>query len=220
MVEMASDHVSQDIDWEGTEDVMHKLLLAECRFITKHALGNCGVGTTLVQLKFQQDASCPWCGAIEDTCHVYRCVGSDASTSWNDNIQNLEGYLDNTDTDPELSHALIFSLMCWQESKPIDLHTTHASLHPAVRLQHNIRWKNLLEGLAGSHWWQAQYCYYQQHRKQKSSHCWLQGTLLCLARLGRGQRLHRNDDIHTKSRPCHKRANALMQHALIWLYMR
>ena len=64
-----------NIDWDGTQDLMKSLTPPERRFITKHASSNCGVGTTLVQWKLQEDAACPWCGQPEDsTMSTYAMV--------------------------------------------------------------------------------------------------------------------------------------------------
>ena len=48
-----------NIDWDSTEDMMCSLNPPERRFVMKHALSNCGVGTTLVQWNLQQDDACP-----------------------------------------------------------------------------------------------------------------------------------------------------------------
>jgi hypothetical protein len=64
-----------DVDWYGTECFMVSLPPAKRCWVTKTASHNCGVGTTLVQWNYQDDAACPRCGAPESTLHMYGCRG-------------------------------------------------------------------------------------------------------------------------------------------------
>ena len=53
----------EEIDWDGTKNMMQSITPAERRYVTKHSSNNFGVGSTLVEWKFQSDATCPRCDA-------------------------------------------------------------------------------------------------------------------------------------------------------------
>jgi hypothetical protein len=198
--------------------MMSQLTPAERHFITKNASNYCGVGTTLVQWKFQADATCPRCGAVEDGIHVYRCRGSDADEVWNKNLQKLAEYMSKSETDPKLQDALLSGVSCWRHNTPINPSQFAPKVCSLIRQQHAIGWKNLIEGLPSRLWKQGQQQYYDEHRIRKSSRRWIQGVLARLARLGRGQWIHRNDEKHSKQKPRHKRALQLLRKATMWLY--
>jgi hypothetical protein len=56
-------HISQEahavIDYDAVEDAMQHLSIPRRRYVTKVASENCGVGTTLVEWKYQSAATCP-----------------------------------------------------------------------------------------------------------------------------------------------------------------
>ena len=208
------------IDWEGTQALMNHLTPAERRYVTKTASANCGVGATLVQWKFQADAHCPRCGQYEDGAHVYRCRGQSADEVWTANLTKLRQYFHRTDTHPEVGDALVTAVSHWRGGLAIDLRQFSPSVQSALRQQHQIGWKNLLEGLAGTQWRQLQDQHLSASHLRASSRKWLRGTLTHLLRLGRGQWLHRNDEKHRILRPRHKRADLLLRRAIIWLYSR
>jgi hypothetical protein len=209
-----------DIDWDGTKDMMHHLTPSERHFVTKHASLNCGIGTTLVAWKFQDDANCPRCGAREDSIHVYRCQGREASATWESNLQKLRTFLTDTQTDPNIQVALTSCLSDWRRGRPIDPRLFAPNVRPIIFQQHDIGWKHLLEGLASVRWRRAQQQYYDANRMRKSSRRWMRGMLCRLIRLGRGQWLHRNDEKHVRHKPRYKRAATLLRRAIIWLYQK
>lgn len=208
----------QDIDWDGTNDVMHYLSPAERRYVTKNSSGNCGVGVTQVLWKYQTDACCPRCGAHEDSVHVYRCNGLEADKEWHTNMTNLKNYLDETRTDPSIQEAMISCVSYWRQGQAIVPAQFSPSVRPVIYQQHAIGWQQLLEGLPSVRWRRLQQRFYDRQKIRKSSKLWLQGTLAKLIRLGRGQWLHRNDEKHVRAKPRHKRAAALLHNAIIWLY--
>jgi len=60
----------ETIDWKACLEGMPALKPIRRRWITKHASANCGVGTTLVKWKHQDDDKCPRCNVSEDKAHV------------------------------------------------------------------------------------------------------------------------------------------------------
>ena len=160
--------------------MMHHLTPGERRYVTKAASANCGVGATLVQWKFQVDTLCPRCGQYEDVAHVYRCQGQSANEVWNANLDKLRQYLSRVDNHPELEDALITAVSQWRQGLAIELRQFSPSVQSALRQQHDIGWKNLLEGLAGSQWRQLQDQHFATSHIRASSRRWLRGTLVHL----------------------------------------
>jgi len=90
----------ETIDWKACLDGMPVLKPSRRRWITKHASANCGVGTTLVKWKYQDDDKCPRCNASEDTAHVLRCQPKGANEIWSESMAKLTTYLVESRTHP------------------------------------------------------------------------------------------------------------------------
>jgi len=72
------------INWKACLEGMPALKPSHWWWITKHASANCGVGTTLVKWKRQQDDKCPHCRASEDTAHMLRCQAEGGHDVWSE----------------------------------------------------------------------------------------------------------------------------------------
>ena len=114
--------------------------------------GNCGMGSTLVCWKLQNDDHCPRCGHCKDSTHVYNCKGQEASHQWETGINKCLEYLDQVQTDPNVKDALIQSLSDWRYNRDPIPNYFHPRVLPAVTQQSHIKWHSLPEGLAGTQW--------------------------------------------------------------------
>jgi hypothetical protein len=144
---LPKDHLD-NVDWYGTERFMVSLPPAKCCWVTKTASHNCGVGTTLLHWKYQDDAACPGCGAPKTTLHMYWCNGEDADTVWDSSMEKVSSYLDKSHTDPSLSSALIICLSLWQKSRLI--HMSDIAPPPVrhvVAQQHALGRHHMFEGV-------------------------------------------------------------------------
>ena len=194
-------HACENINWDGTQDMKDGLSPAENWYITKYASSNCGVGDTMVQWQQQQDPACPRCGHPKDTTHVYRCTGQQANSVWDTRMSEVEMYLTQSQTDPNIKHVLVMSLSNWHQRAEIPVHQFDYTIQLAVYQQHAIGWKALLEGADGTQWRQAQQKYCLCHQLVQSNRQWLQGLLVCLVQLGQCQWLHCNDQKHKGLNP-------------------
>ena len=94
-----SETASTLIDWTVTSKVMKALPLHLRTWVTKTASENCGVGTTLVEWKLQDDARCPRCNhPLETTAHASQCTGQGANEVWEESMEKLDTYFESTDT--------------------------------------------------------------------------------------------------------------------------
>ena len=109
------------IDWGTCAAGMQALQPARRRWIAKHASSNCGVGTTLVKWKYQDDDRCPRCGVPEDTTHVLRCTAKGANEVWNESILKLTAYLQKTHTHPGIQESLLTNLHRWRHGAFLSL---------------------------------------------------------------------------------------------------
>jgi hypothetical protein len=84
----------EKIDYDATEAVMKSLTAPQRKYITKSASENYGVGRTLVEWKFQSNATCPRCSQVVETpTHVQQCEGYAANEVFKRNISKIEEFL-------------------------------------------------------------------------------------------------------------------------------
>ena len=206
------------IDWQACAEGVPALKPSRRRWITKHASANCGVGTTLVKWKYQDDDKCPRCNAPEDTTHVLRCQGAGANDVWNESMAKLTEYLVESKTHPDIQHALVNNLHRWRRGlTPCD-DFQDAQITESTKAQSLIGWKNLLEGLLCKQWRQLQQRHYNSSRTRKSSKKWIKGLFTRLHNLAWNQWKHRNDIKHRVRRSRQERMNHKMNQEICRLY--
>ena len=192
------------IDWKQVKCAMKSLPLHSRRYVTKHASDECGIGTTLVKWKYQEDCKCPRCGQDEDGDHVLLCQACGANDIWNDNVVKLIAVMDETNTHPAIQETLLHSLQQWrhQTAEPIHL---PIEIEQARQEQQAIGWRNLLEGLPSKKWSQIQQRFYNESQSRRTGKRWMTSILKALHTLGRDQWLHRNAVKHQTLRPRQKK---------------
>jgi hypothetical protein len=208
------------IDWQACADGFPALKPSRRRWITKHASSNCGVGTTLVKWKFQDDDKCPRCNASEDTTHVLRCQAEGANEVWNESMDKLTTYLSEAYTHPDLLSALVDNLNRWRRG----LTSCHDFCDPEVQQttqsQALIGWKNLLEGLLSKQWRQVQQRHYNTLQRKRSSKKWIKGLFVRLHHLAWNQWQHRNDIKFRVKRSRQERMNHKLNQEICKLYQK
>jgi hypothetical protein len=182
------------IDFDAVEDAMHHLSIPRRRYVTKVASENCGVGTTLVEWKYQQNAACPRCPHQQETTqHIQRCQGYAANTIFSRSIDSLQAFLTKEATRPDLHDAIVQCIQRWRKQQPIHLRDYQDDIQQVIRQQHIIGWLDFMECLPAKGWQILQRQYYQTEGIQKSSRRWLRGLLLQLHHMGHKQWRHRCD---------------------------
>ena len=212
--EHTSEQADSLIDWPATKMIMQQLPTNHRRWVTKHASENCGVGTTLVEWKQQQDPSCPRCDQPETTEHVMCCTGYEANDVWDKSIDKLQNYLTDTNTRPEISDAILHCLNQWRTSSPIILNRFPTDIQIAVKHQQAIGWLDLLESLPSRQWRTLQHQYYRQQNLRKSSNRWCKGLLSHLHYMAYAQWKHRNHIKHNVRKPRDTVALALIHNEI------
>jgi hypothetical protein len=190
------------IDWEACKLNMKSLRQNERRWVTKHSSEECGVGTTLVHWKYQDDARCPRCNQNEDTEHVIKCTDQEATNIWNEHLTGIEQYLFSTDTDPSIIRCIVTGLHSWRSNSAVTEYDV-SDTKQTYNSQSEIGWHNFLQGLPSKRWKIAQQRYYNSIQSPASSKKWMTNLLNLFIKLGRALWEHRNEVKHRTKRPRH-----------------
>ena len=208
-----------ETDWLATEQAMTKLSPSERLWVTKTASHNCGVGTTLVSWKYQDDAQCPRCEHLQETTeHVSQCRGQDASKRFRKSLRQLRRKLRRARTSPSLRSAMLYALKRWHKGHVPDPSHTDAVAQEAITSQNQIGWQSLVEGQMSRHWIVEQQRYLRRKQSRSTGRAWARTILPSLVRLGRRQWLHRNHYKHKRGRPRDARYASKLNHQIMREY--
>jgi len=202
------------IDWDTCAAGMQALQPARRRWIAKHVSSNCGVGTTLVKWKYQDDDRCPRCRVPEDTTHVLWCTANGANEVWNESIAKLTAYLQKTHTHPGIQESLLTNLHRWRHGAFTLSNFQENEVNSATTSQSSIGWKNLMEGLPSTSWRHLQQCYYHRHNSRRSSKRWAKGLFVHLHHLAWNQWEHRNKIKHDSDQARYLRMERRLNHQI------
>ena len=193
------------VDWSSNGRAFKAMKLGKRCRVSKHACHNCGVGTTLVKWKLQDDDACPRCGQSETTEHVIRCPR--AEVQWDKELDTLEEKLTDLDTDPEILDCIISSLKAWHAGLDHTEITTAQNplLVQALTEQHTIGWFPFVEGLISNTWQAAQALHYSSIDTRRTSHQWSRRLIQLLHTLTDSLWHHRNESKHVTDQPRQKR---------------
>ena len=193
------------IDWPLVQKHMVQLSIADRRFTTKHASSQCGVGTTLVLWKKQDDDHCPCCGNSETSEHVIQCPDPRSTQCFNKSIQSLRHVLNELQTDPAIRDALIHNIEAWRDGSPPPYNPSR-SIQEVVEAQTSIGWQHLFTGLPAMGWVSLQDQFYRRisdGKRCRSGTTWMLALLKQLTRVHRALWKHRNEIKHKSDRPRH-----------------
>jgi hypothetical protein len=193
------------IDWPAHGKAFKSMKLGKRRRVSKHACKNCGVGTTLVKWKAQDDDACPRCGQSETTEHVIRCP--QATDVWESELKTLQHQLSAIDTDPEIQDCIITSLTTWHAGLGhVRLEESqNPLLIQALTEQHSIGWFPFVEGLISATWQKAQAIHYSTINTKRTSQQWSHRLIQLIHTLTDNLWHHRNEIKHKTGQPRQKR---------------
>jgi hypothetical protein len=161
------------VNWRACEKAMRSLAIGRRLWIAKHVSGHVGVGIKMVQWQMRESASCPRCGAEEDSRHVWTCHSPDARFMRLQHIVKLDEWLRDQETQPDIRRELINGMKAW--SVGIERRTFYQTpIHIQAALIHQdaIGWTNLLEGCIDIGWTEAQALYYKTIGSRRSGLRW------------------------------------------------
>jgi ribonuclease HI len=156
------------VDWTAIQKAASTSNNMTVRWINKHSTGICGTNDNLLLWKQRNDNFCPRCGSPETASHVWQCQGKGADKLWTQSLQDLDKWLHDHNTAPELHTALLSNLRYWITATP----------HPHPRsyletTQDLIGWDYVLEGVFTLDWARLQQCHLASIGKSSTGHSWL-----------------------------------------------
>jgi hypothetical protein len=162
----------ESINWAAIGDAMKEVPRKRRIFISKHICGMCGVGKFMHRWKQCNDSSCPRCGEHEDARHVWTCHGKGADDIWTQSLSELECWMSQVQTDPDVQHAILSHLQSWRENNGEPL-PTNFLLDEAVSSQERLGWQRFFEGWIAVEWSSAQQAYYTLMKSCRTGKRWV-----------------------------------------------
>ena len=189
-------------DWDICAEVMRSLPDRDRRRITKHASENCGVGSTLLHWKKQDDPDCPRCQLPEDTAHILLCQAEGTHKIWDDYMMQLESHLYSKQTRKDLQDALLLQFQQWRSQEPSSDHAD-PDINEALQQQSLLGWKSMFEALPAKKWAQIQHNHYKSIDSHLTGKSWIKSLLKLLLKLSKDMWKHRCDVKHWSLKPRH-----------------
>ena len=184
------------IDWSVIRAVMTEASFKMKKFMSKWVTGQFGVGVVMEYRKSRKTNCCPRCHEeVEDPLHVICCPDNRASEEWDKLIENLQEWMRQTDTDPEIRYGLSQVLRTFREAEDKQMIVPHG-ISPEItncfRQQATIGCTQFLNGLLTTEWAKAQDQYYKRKGSRRHGRRWAINLLKQLWRLVFGMWDHRN----------------------------
>jgi hypothetical protein len=200
-----------NIDWNLIGAAFKSLTTAKKRRVTKHTAGHFACGKMMKIWKFQDHAQCPRCPETrEDPQHILHCPAPSAQVCWNTALLNLQGWMTQTHTMPELSAAIIHSLRAWRSSPntpPTHRRTTtRYGLQAALLEQHSLGWYNFTMGKVSVRWQDVQQQYYLWLKRRNTGKAWVTALIRKVWEISWTMWDHRNDVRTSTLSPTNKKA--------------
>ena len=129
----------------------------------------------MVKCKEWTDPACPRCGKEESQTHILKCQDKRAVSLWEESLQELQAWLDDYPTAPELSLLLISNLRSWLTDQPHP--KAPQGLAQLSEAQMNASWEALVEGRPVLGWAQYQQNFLTQLGSKCSGKRWLVAVL-------------------------------------------
>ena len=113
--------------------------------------------------KFWNHSQCPRCGEEnEDVPHVFACIGHDTDDRWTANIKALREWLEDRDTDPDLTEALCEHLLGWRANIEVNKDHYPDELRALIEQQQQLGWLPFVHGWLVKEWAAYQHQYFQE----------------------------------------------------------
>lgn len=156
------------VNWNAFGAVIKKQPIGHQRFMIKHGAGVCGVNKWRLRWEDRKDDKCPRCGAPECSRHVYLCQSDPVQALWKDEFLQLETFLEDIHTAPDISEAILTNLKAMYSNTPIP-HQTNLATRQSL-----IGWQNFFEGLMHTSWGDEQQEFFDLLSVDRSGQKWTQ----------------------------------------------
>jgi hypothetical protein len=193
---------SRRIDWHVCEAALHRLPMGRRRWIAKHVLGHCAVGTIMVHRKEQPAPDCPRCGDSENARHVGLCQDPAGVFFVRAlSMSSFSSWLESIRTAPEIIFWIIHRLTEWHSSEPDSTARSDLpGLLEAVHAQDRLGWLAFLEGCIPVEWAGVQEAHFIWLGRRNTGKCWATSLVVKLWEIGWDIWDHRNQiKLHVES---------------------
>jgi hypothetical protein len=164
-----------DVDWDAFGAALKLMPTKRQHWISKTTSGFCAVGTMMFRRQEHPSPACPRCNDIETVEHVWRCK-HETSDIWEKSLSNLQEWMLQHDTHPEMARMIIEGLRAWRSGQPVQPNSTVEWAKEAAMQQAKLGWRNFFEGMLSINWRDAQYQYLQQIGSRRTSTRWVTAT--------------------------------------------
>jgi len=99
------------IDWSLLGTALRSCPPTYSMWLAKFASGHSAVGTTMARWKKWDSPRCPMCHTVDETtCHVLQCPDPIRTSKWTQTIDELQSWLVQSDTNPDIIRCLTCTL--------------------------------------------------------------------------------------------------------------
>ena len=195
-------HLLSSIHWVAHGKAIRGLPFGKQRWLSKHALGQCAVGHMALQRKWQDHSECPLCQQPDETTHhVIQCTDARADVCWNLQLQQLNQWLQERSTVPEISQVIISRLNAWRKNQPLLPLQVSPAVQAALDKQDQVGWWNFLMGRVITNFAEIQTQHFQALGWRRTGRTWLSALIRQLWDISFTMWEHRNQVLHGDMTP-------------------
>jgi hypothetical protein len=188
----------QDVDWDAIELATAHFPPLYRLWMTKHVSGFFAIGKMMKHWGFWEHQKCPCCSHVsEDKVHLLTCPEVSCVARWEQSVQGLREWLQETDTAPDIQYCLVNALAARRVTQSFQTFGKGLAA-PAAVAQDSIGWMHLTEGKISRQWRQVQSAYYHSTQSKRSASKWAMGLVTTLLSMTHAQWTHRNNILHAR----------------------
>ena len=191
------------IDWEAIEVKMSNTKQQHKIWITKHVSGFCATNKMMYRRGHEDHTTCPCClnpDISESARHQARCMDPERIVLWKDSVEDLNQWLTEKDTEPDIQ-VLIIGYLQGKGAVKIQAipNLPYRFLELAIE-QDTIGWDNFTEGKISSVFRELQHKYLVSIDSRKTALQWTSQLISKLLLLLHTQWIYRNAVVHKRTR--------------------
>lgn len=192
--------LKDSIDWKSMGESFTAISMEKQKEVVKWNSDCCGTAKNLKRWKEQTHQRCPTCGFDgETTDHILKCPHPDSKKTWEKTVGNLDEWLKQQSTAPDLRHIIIENIRAWREERvPVNYEGPIEGLQQAVDKQSAIGWAPFVRGFIHTDWKEIQRKHLQQMKSRRSHRRWVKMLIIKFWQISWDMWRFRNGILHTQ----------------------
>jgi hypothetical protein len=206
---------SRTVDWTLLEKSAKSY--TRWKWLSKYVTGMCGVSFMLKLWQYQQHDSCPRCGRDKEKAeHILRCKETTASDLWTEEVNKLQGWMQDNDGEPYMTDMICSSLRAWRTGSRLPYPTEEIPqiVMEAMIDQDSIGWYNFTNGFIARKWRYIQEAHFKDIRSIRSPDLWMTKMQRKIWEIAWKMWRHRNDFLHNDGTTIHFQESAAINRAI------